>query len=96
MPDVKMVTGIPMDRNRVMADPRAIGEFYANVRTLIAGVPRSFVVNMDESGFADYPDARRKTVIVPAAFPDGTIPFHSIAARKALHWLQGSQPMERP
>jgi hypothetical protein len=74
MPDVKLVTGVPMDKHRVMADPHAINDFYTNIRTLLMGIPRAFVVNMDESGFADYSDARRETVVVPADFADDTIP----------------------
>jgi hypothetical protein len=30
---------------------------------------------MDESDFFDYPDARRETVVVPADYPDNTIPI---------------------
>jgi hypothetical protein len=72
---VKMITGIPMEKSRVMADPRAIGDFYANIATLIKGVRRAFIVNMDESGFFDHPDVRRETVVVPANYPSDTIPI---------------------
>jgi hypothetical protein len=75
VPDVKMITGIPLDRSRVMADPHAIDAFYENIRPLIDGVPRAFIVNIDESGFADYPDSRRETVVVPSDYPNDTIPL---------------------
>jgi hypothetical protein len=65
MPTVKLVECIPMDRSRVMADPQAIDDLYANIPTLIIDIPRAIIVNMDESVFADYPDARRETVVVP-------------------------------
>jgi hypothetical protein len=75
MPTVKLVEGIPMDRSRLMGDPQAIDDFDANIRTLIIDVPRAFVFNMDESGFADYPDARRETVVVPADYQGHEIPI---------------------
>jgi hypothetical protein len=86
MPTVKLVECIPMDRSRVMADPQAIDDFYANIRTLIIDVPRAFVFNMDESGFADYPDARRETVVVPADYQghEIRIPFDRSTKRATL------------
>jgi hypothetical protein len=38
------------------------------------GIPRAFIVNIDELGFTDDPDARCETIVVPNDCPDGTIP----------------------
>jgi hypothetical protein len=77
MPAVKMITGIPMDKDRVMANPKAIDDFYLNISTLIKGILRSFIVNMDGSGFSDCPEAQRETVVAPQITP---------AIRSRFHW----------
>jgi hypothetical protein len=41
-PAVKMVMGVPMDKNRVMANPQATDDFYAKTRNVILGVSRVF------------------------------------------------------
>jgi hypothetical protein len=64
-----------MDKSRVMADLKAIDNFYANIAILIKGIPRAFIVNMDESGFSDYREARRETVVVPVDYPGDTTPI---------------------
>jgi hypothetical protein len=69
MPGLKTVKGIPMERTRVMANDEAIDAYYERVSTLLPGIPRAFVVNADESGFADYTDARPETVVVPSDYP---------------------------
>jgi hypothetical protein len=60
MPDMKTVDGIPIERARVMPDPAAIDIYYAKIAELIDGIPREFVLNMDETGFSDHVDAREE------------------------------------
>jgi hypothetical protein len=74
-PDVKTVDWIPMERARVMADPAAIDAYYAKIAELIDDVPREFVLNMDETGFADHLDAREERIMVPATYLHATIPL---------------------
>jgi hypothetical protein len=46
-----------MECTHVMADPERIDTYYSNLKELIKNVPRSFVPNMDETGFFDSVDA---------------------------------------
>jgi hypothetical protein len=75
MPDVKTVDWIPMERARVAADSAAIKACYAKIAELIDGVLRESVLNTDETGFADYVDARDEGLIVPATNPHATTPI---------------------
>jgi hypothetical protein len=42
---------------------------------LISGVPREFIVKMDETGFVDSVDIREKKVIVSVTYQQATIPI---------------------
>jgi hypothetical protein len=62
IPGLKTVKGIPMERSRVMADENAIDGYCEHLTTFLPGIPRAFIVNIDESGFANYTDARPEIV----------------------------------
>jgi hypothetical protein len=75
MPQIKIVDGNPMEKTRVRASLQAIRECCQKLGMEIQGVPRDFVVNMDETGCADFVDARKEQVLVPAEYPRPTIPI---------------------
>jgi hypothetical protein len=55
--------------------PEINQRFLCKYCPLIRGIPRAFIVNLDESDFSDYPDARRETVVVHADNSGDTIPI---------------------
>jgi hypothetical protein len=81
MPGLETVTGIPMERTRVMVNADAIDAYYERISTLLIGIPCAFLENADESGFADSPDARPETVVVPADYP---LDYIYIAADRSI------------
>jgi hypothetical protein len=58
IPGVKTVDGVPMEANRALANPNQIDEYSARLECVIQGVARAFILNANETGFADFPDAR--------------------------------------
>jgi hypothetical protein len=74
MPDLKTVDKIPTETARVIAEPAVIDAYYTKIAEDIDGVPREFVLHMDETGFADDVDATKERVIVPATYRHATIP----------------------
>ena len=63
-PDFKTVTGVPMDKSRVMVDIHSIAEYFMGIKSIINNIPSAFIFNLDESGFCDYQDAHEIKVIV--------------------------------
>jgi hypothetical protein len=74
MPRVKMVRGVPMDKLWVFPNTQEIDAFYEEMDQVLLHVPRQFVINVDETKCVDFVDARNEYVIVPATYPDDTIP----------------------
>jgi hypothetical protein len=69
MPGLKIVKGILMERTRVMADENAIDAYYEHLTMFVPGIPPAFIVNANESGFADHTDAGPETFVVPVDYP---------------------------
>ena len=69
IPQLKPVTGTPMESERVLCDPDSIDEYYDNLEKILDGsIPAAFVFNIDEVGFSEWADATTVTVIVPSDF----------------------------
>jgi hypothetical protein len=66
--ELAIVDGIPIGKTRIMRDPAAIDAFCQEIAAGIQGVPRDFIINMDETCRVDFVDARKAKVIVPAAY----------------------------
>ena len=62
---LKSIIGIPMEKERIMADPEKIQNFYSELEELIDDTPASLVFNLDESGFQEWTDRCKITVVVP-------------------------------
>ena len=74
MDSVKTITGYPMEAERVAVNPDDISAWFNRLGSIVEGIPREFVFNMDETGCSDDSDAREVRVIAPAAYPDESIP----------------------
>jgi hypothetical protein len=66
IPGLKTVKATPMEKTRLMADENTIDGYDERLITFPRGIPPAFLVNADESDFADSTDARPKTVVIPA------------------------------
>jgi transposase len=65
MPEIKVIQGIPMDQERIRVNKEAIKDSVERLMREINTVPWEFVVNMDESGCADFVDTRKEKAVVP-------------------------------
>jgi hypothetical protein len=70
-----MVRGVPTDKSRVFTNTQEIDTFSEEMDQVLRHFRRQFVINVDETGCADFVDARNEYVIVPATYPDDTIPI---------------------
>jgi hypothetical protein len=64
-----------MRKPRVFTNAQEIDAFYEEMDQILRHVPKQFVTNVDETGCADFVDTRNVYVIVPATYPDDTIPI---------------------
>jgi hypothetical protein len=64
-----------MDMSRVFTNTQEIDAFYEEMDQVLRHVPRQFAINVDEIRCADFVDARNEYIIVPAIYPDNTIPI---------------------
>jgi hypothetical protein len=86
----KAITGIPMDRERVAADPSAIDYFYNELEMYLGDVvPPGFLLNIDETGMQEFVDAREQTIIVPIEFPKNSIFISKSRAQRRITLLGG-------
>jgi hypothetical protein len=70
---IKSIIGIPIEEERVQLDPAVIANWYADLARRIAGVPRQFIFNVDETGCNEFADKRETRVLVPITHPKGNI-----------------------
>jgi hypothetical protein len=75
IPGVKVIDRIPVEKACAFGDSGAIDAYYSKVANQTKGVPRGFIVNMDEIGFADFVDARPERVIVLANYLHTSAPI---------------------
>jgi hypothetical protein len=73
MPECKIIDGVPMDKKRIMADPQAIEAYCRELAKIIKDVPSGLIMNMDETGCADFVDKRKEKVVVPASYPHAEV-----------------------
>lgn len=80
----RTVIGEPMEDARLFADSEQIESYFTDLEETIrvGNVPASFVINVDESGFDQYVDARKTTRIVPAEYSHKSIPVGITRAEK--------------
>jgi hypothetical protein len=66
--EVRVVTGVPMEKERVACDPAEVDKFYRAIARAICDAPASLVFNCDEAGFQEWADRRDISVIVPNSY----------------------------
>jgi hypothetical protein len=83
---VKSLLGIPTEAERVAVDCATLAEWNADLGRRIAGVPRQFVFNVDETGCSNFSDKRETTVLVPSTYEARSvrIPVDRHAKRSTL------------
>ena len=83
-PDFRTVIGEPLEDSRLFANRSQIEQYFEDIDEIIrtANIPAAFVMNVDESGFDQFVDARRSTRIVPARYQLNTVPVGVTRAEK--------------
>ena len=74
--EFKSVVGVPLEDSRTYANPDQIDAYFQRIAEIIevGDIPAAFVVNVDESGFDQFVDARRSVRIVPREYEFDSIP----------------------
>lgn len=74
--DFKTVIGEPLEDSRLFANPEQIDQYFRDIDEVITtgSIPAAFVINVDESGFDQFMDARRTTRIVPSTYDLDRVP----------------------
>lgn len=67
---LKTEDAIPIDKNRYECDSEEVLEYYNDLNNYIDHVPAQFIINVDESGFQPYQDAKKMRVVVPIDFEE--------------------------
>ena len=55
----------PIENERIQVKPEDINLYFNQLSATIDGMPASFVINLDESGFDKYADASKRYMIIP-------------------------------
>ena len=73
---VKLVDGVPMEDSRLYASCEEIERYFDDLEEVITtgDIPAAFIVNVDESGFDQFVDARQSRRIVPARYDLNSVP----------------------
>jgi hypothetical protein len=74
MESVKTIVGQSMEAERVAVNPDEISAWFERLSSMVHGVLREFLFNMDEAGCSDHSDSRDVRVIVPIDFGEPSVP----------------------
>ena len=55
----------PIEESRMHIDEVQLNEYFETLASLINHIPADFVINLDESGFQKYVDARKSYIVLP-------------------------------
>ena len=88
---MRTVIGEPVEDVRVFARTSEIRRYLERISEIIsvAHIPSAFVVNIDESGFEEFVDTRKRTCIVPAKYELNSIPIPVSRKEKRATLLAG-------
>jgi hypothetical protein len=64
-----------METQRAVVTPDEIREWFDRLSSVVDGIPRQFVFNMDEAGCSDHSDSREVGVIAPIEYPKPWVPI---------------------
>ena len=87
----RTVTGVPMDQSRIYCSEEQIECYFDRVTEVLrlGQIPAAFVVNIDETGFDSYVDARKSYRIVLAEYELNSIPVPATRREKRATLLAG-------
>ena len=70
------MTGVPLEDSRLFADSEDIDRYFTRLDEVISvgSIPTAFILNVDESGFNSFVDARKSIRIVPNIYAQNSIP----------------------
>jgi hypothetical protein len=74
MKAVKTIIGRLMEAERAAVNPDEIYESFDRLSSVIEGIPREFVFNVDETECSDHSDSRDIRVIVPMDYSEPWVP----------------------
>ena len=74
--EFKSVTGVPLEDLRLFSRTEDIDKYFNKLTEILSvgKIPAAFLINVDESGFNEYVDARKSVRIVPASYDQNSIP----------------------
>lgn len=64
-PNLKPITGVPIDVLRIKASDEDIDQYYTDIKNYIDVVPTFIIVNIDEAGFRESVDKKSAVCVVP-------------------------------
>lgn len=81
---LKTVTGTPLEDSRLFASEEKIEAYFVDLEETIriGNIPAAFVINVDESGFDQFVDARSGIRIVPTSYEQKSVPVAVTRAEK--------------
>jgi hypothetical protein len=68
MPALRIIKGIPMEQDRVFADPAQIDLPSATLEAVITGKPAALVINLDETGHQAWAGVQPRFRVKPYPF----------------------------
>lgn len=82
--EFKSVTGVPLEDSRLFSRMEDIDDYFHRLNEVISlgNVPAAFIINVDESGFNEFVDARKSVRIVPTTYDHNSIPVPITRAEK--------------
>jgi hypothetical protein len=85
-PNLKCVVGRFMERKRVKVATEEIKAFYERLRTIISGLPASFIFNTNETGYQEWVNRAAVKVVVPIPHSSEIIdvPYNRSVTRTSL------------
>ena len=90
MEELKVVTGKPMESDRIFCDSQKIDQYFCDLEACLEfGIPPEFIFNIDESGFQEWVDARNLQCVVPSSYPKTTVKIPRDRASKRSTMLGG-------
>jgi hypothetical protein len=82
MAEIKVVEGIPVEKERILIRLEHIQYYLPKLKQQIKGATREFTANIDESGCTDFADAGKAKVVEPGDLANLTIPIPTNRAEK--------------
>ena len=89
--EFKTVTGVPLEDSRLFSRIEDIQDYFARLNEIVTvgNIPAAFILNVDESGFNEYVDARKSVRLVPTSYELNSVPVPITRAEKRATLIAG-------